>query len=1080
MGGCHSNAGTIGGRIRATEGDTWIKRAILLLSSTRKQSIDIFNYHIQLAEKLKINKKCCELVKLTNMVTEIKQWIERKNEIFSIYSYNGNLMDFAVAEELLVSYGWGMKIEEYVLLEQQLKKVTRIEKAIKNLRGPGSSYSEDKAIAASSASRSDSGSILGRGSATDYQGEDSSIIRNGSSSMDGDRNIKSESSCIISNCRIGSNSISNNNNYRSSNNSISNNNNDGNINSISNNNNDGSSNSISNNNNDGSSNSNSNNNNDKSSNNSNYWDNVKSHGDYLINTSKSGNITYRSATGSPRHELSAEGAVCDVQSSPSYVLPAAHPTGESAKDLSVTKMSSNSPSQLPSLSFFSQCQGANAAFDEGKVGRKESEQSRTNIDSDTFIGIHNPSAYDGNSICANEKNSVHVRQSISASKELDDRHRSNSSSKRVIGDNGDEDSRSSSSGKNDRYNSTSYSSHTYQSNLNSDFSLKLKKVHWSDLMSLFKDVLAVLPLRCIGVDILFSLYNDVNEWTKRYIGGILHHCSFASLYCREPPIFPPTLSIPQSVPFHSQPEIALVSVSREFGLRNLSDSHSHSSSISSSISLEVPTSKSPSTVMFPQRASTPILIVQPQIKNLSNGTKKQHMPKDSVMAAVDCVASQYGQPVQTYEAFAAATFLEFRVGLFMERIAAIRDANIVLQPIDIRGTAISSSLSSSSAPSLMYCTEIDPTDTLCFCRMSAAMGETPVQSQCDSCDRWYHPNCVNAALVSHSASRSSDSFLCPLCLHIQGRPSSFAFKPISEWKIIKNAGSGSLSRKARNNHKKDDGPLINSSAARAGKNNKKGKNAESLMLELISKDRCEEITKRVPGERKGKVEIEKKTKGNGAYGESNGAIRMDLATVKGAPGADLIGKVAVCNALAEKKGTAECGDGANSLRIGDDKVDITYGCSTINEFGELDGVRENSLKLSKVSDSLQMAVTEGIIGSSEATIMDDVESLGLTSGQILDRSKDPLTSDSPVYLRATALSPLDSLVVLGKMDNANSARPVILSAACTVANANGRTSSMKKGKKAASTRSTSDPLVMEDLREAMKAERALMVSQVCD
>ena len=63
------------------------------------------------------------------------------------------------------------------------------------------------------------------------------------------------------------------------------------------------------------------------------------------------------------------------------------------------------------------------------------------------------------------------------------------------------------------------------------------------------------------------------------------------------------------------------------------------------------------------------------------------------------------------------------------------------------------------------------------------MGETPVLSQCDSCDKWFHPNCVNAFLVSQSASKSIESFHCPICLHMIGRPSNYAYKPNSEWKF---------------------------------------------------------------------------------------------------------------------------------------------------------------------------------------------------------------------------------------------------------------------------------------------------------
>jgi hypothetical protein len=70
----------------------------------------------------------------------------------------------------------------------------------------------------------------------------------------------------------------------------------------------------------------------------------------------------------------------------------------------------------------------------------------------------------------------------------------------------------------------------------------------------------------------------------------------------------------------------------------------------------------------------------------------------------------------------------------------------------------------------------------CFCRLPELDGEVSVLSQCEKCDSWYHPHCVNAALVSLTATRGR-KFECPLCLHRSNCPSAFAFAPASEWKI---------------------------------------------------------------------------------------------------------------------------------------------------------------------------------------------------------------------------------------------------------------------------------------------------------
>ena len=56
-------------------------------------------------------------------------------------------------------------------------------------------------------------------------------------------------------------------------------------------------------------------------------------------------------------------------------------------------------------------------------------------------------------------------------------------------------------------------------------------------------------------------------------------------------------------------------------------------------------------------------------------------------------------------------------------------------------------------------------------------------SQCDFCDRWFHPNCINAALVSLSATKGVSTFECPLCQHRRNKHSNFAYAPLTEWKV---------------------------------------------------------------------------------------------------------------------------------------------------------------------------------------------------------------------------------------------------------------------------------------------------------
>jgi hypothetical protein len=73
----------------------------------------------------------------------------------------------------------------------------------------------------------------------------------------------------------------------------------------------------------------------------------------------------------------------------------------------------------------------------------------------------------------------------------------------------------------------------------------------------------------------------------------------------------------------------------------------------------------------------------------------------------------------------------------------------------------------------------------CLCRLPETHGESSVMSQCDLCDDWFHPQCINAPLVSATAMRRHDaSFICPVCLHMTGRVSAFSLPPVTEWKRI--------------------------------------------------------------------------------------------------------------------------------------------------------------------------------------------------------------------------------------------------------------------------------------------------------
>eukprot|EP01032_Pedospumella_encystans_P008385 gene8385-9960_t len=79
----------------------------------------------------------------------------------------------------------------------------------------------------------------------------------------------------------------------------------------------------------------------------------------------------------------------------------------------------------------------------------------------------------------------------------------------------------------------------------------------------------------------------------------------------------------------------------------------------------------------------------------------------------------------------------------------------------------------------------DTNDVLyCFCRLPEADGESSILTECSICSNWYHPQCVNSGYTTLSAAARQKSFLCPVCMHLDGQVSSLSYLP-NEWNIIK-------------------------------------------------------------------------------------------------------------------------------------------------------------------------------------------------------------------------------------------------------------------------------------------------------
>jgi hypothetical protein len=248
-----------------------------------------------------------------------------------------------------------------------------------------------------------------------------------------------------------------------------------------------------------------------------------------------------------------------------------------------------------------------------------------------------------------------------------------------------------------------------------------KRIHWDELIAIARDVDSVMPIKCRKAELLLRLFNDVNEWTVRHLGGILHHSPFVDIYAEN-----------------------------------------------------TTASSSATTVSLTGQSST---IQDPQCPSSS----ARHKKMNPLVPILNRISLHYGFSPVHIDTFAAEDFLDFRVGLFMERMDTLRGGGKSIDIAKAKAECASSQRTNTRAPT--NTPGAPPVGIICLCRMPDSMGETPVMSQCDTCDRWFHPNCTNALLVSRSASQTVESFECPLCLHARGRPSNFAFKPISEWRV---------------------------------------------------------------------------------------------------------------------------------------------------------------------------------------------------------------------------------------------------------------------------------------------------------
>lgn len=283
---------------------------------------------------------------------------------------------------------------------------------------------------------------------------------------------------------------------------------------------------------------------------------------------------------------------------------------------------------------------------------------------------------------------------------------------------------------------------------------QLKSIHWDEFATLLKGVASVLPVRCDRCEVLLEMYSDVNTWVKDHIGGLLHHSPNSRLHT--------------------------------------SSSSSSSSSSTSSYSTSTSSSSTSTSTLHPSAltmAPSPTKHINHQTSKVIeectdwNESTLDVQKMNPLAAILSKISSVYRSAPLDLTAFIAEDFLQFRLGLYIERQDALRGEGKSIEIAESRRNLSLPVSCMASLPQQLGGDDKKESDMMCFCMMPAAMGETPVLSQCDSCDRWFHPNCINAFLVSRTASKCAQTFECPLCLHKKGKPSNLAFKPSLEWKL---------------------------------------------------------------------------------------------------------------------------------------------------------------------------------------------------------------------------------------------------------------------------------------------------------
>ena len=269
---------------------------------------------------------------------------------------------------------------------------------------------------------------------------------------------------------------------------------------------------------------------------------------------------------------------------------------------------------------------------------------------------------------------------------------------------------------------------------------------WEEFISVCKDILAALPVRCDGVNELVNAYLEINSWCKRYLL----------------PIVPDSMQLQFKPPALSQCGL----------VEKMFRAYSFSELITTDLFVV--------SQCFEMRLNDFI-----NRRKLETSEPNIESGKKFFGSCVDCI----DQPPTEGELERCVRFICEKGDLFFTDISS------ALKQISTHGL-LNKENSSNKKQTKRLKGEEDNNLLYCICRQpatifaqldriassSSSQGSSLLMMQCEVCKDWYHPNCINfTAILSSNAAvakrEKEKPFECPICAFVtRNDVTAFAFK----------------------------------------------------------------------------------------------------------------------------------------------------------------------------------------------------------------------------------------------------------------------------------------------------------------